>query len=144
VTVSFSFARCGCAADFQSIDDDVFDDALLPSSLEAFLRDERHHIAIAKDGGTVIGFVSAVDYVHPDKPREIWINEVSVSGAWRGKGIAKQLLTMMLVHARDIGCAEAWVLTEPDNDAANGLYRSISSDLDPEPSTAILHSFKLV
>ena len=33
------------------------------------------------DAGTMVGFVSAVHYVHPDKGPELWINEVSVSNA---------------------------------------------------------------
>ena len=139
MTISFAFAGLNNAADFQRIEDDVFDNAVSPASLEVFLHDHRHHIAIAKNGG----FVSAVDYIHPDKPRELWINEVGVASAWRGKGIAKQLLSMMLAHGRDIGCAEAWVLTEPENGPANALYRSFADDADAEPTSVILHSFKL-
>ena len=58
----------------------VFDDSLIPSATEEFLADERHHLAVAIDGDVVIGFASAVHYVHPDKPNpEMWINEVGVA-----------------------------------------------------------------
>lgn len=143
MTISFAIADLKSAADFQRIDADVFDSSVSPTSLEAFLNDPRHHIAIAKAGGAIIGFVSAIDYIHPDKPRELWINEVGVASRWRGRGIAKQLLSMILAHARDIGCTEAWVLTEPENGPANALYRSVASDADVEPAALVLHSFKL-
>jgi ribosomal protein S18 acetylase RimI-like enzyme len=143
MTTSFTFAGPANLADFQRIDIDVFDNSVSLASLEAFLHDDRHHIAIAKDGGAIVGFVSAVDYFHPDKPRELWINEVGVAGSWRGKGVAKQLLSMMLTHGRNMGCAEAWVVAEPENGPANALYRSVADDSDAEPTSVILHSFKL-
>ena len=143
MTITFALATPNDVADFQRIDYDVFDNPVAPASLKAFLDDHRHHIAIAKDGGAIIGFVSAIDYVHPDKPRELWINEVGVASAWRGKGVAKQLLSMMLAHGRDMGCAEAWVVTEPENVPANALYRSIADEGDAEPTLLTLHSFKL-
>jgi aminoglycoside 6'-N-acetyltransferase I len=57
---------------------EVFDHALKPALIAEFLRDGRHHLAVAIEDGTVIGFASGVHYVHPDKPSELWINEVGV------------------------------------------------------------------
>jgi hypothetical protein len=34
---------------------------------------------MATAGDTVVGFASAVHYVHPDKAPELWINEVGVA-----------------------------------------------------------------
>jgi hypothetical protein len=48
---------------------DVFDDLIDVRRAEEFLADSRHHLAVAVDDGLVVGFVSAVHYVHPDKPR---------------------------------------------------------------------------
>lgn len=42
-------------------------------------------------GGALVGFVSAVHYVHPDKPPELWINEVGVGESHRGQSIGKRL-----------------------------------------------------
>ena len=144
MTITFALASRNDADQFQQIAQDVFDSDVSAALLEAFLFDQRHHIVIAKDGEMIIGFASAVDYIHPDKPREMWINEVGVGGAWRGQGIAKKLLSLMLNHCHELGCAEAWVLTEPENAAANALYRSIARKHHPEPKVAIIHSFKLV
>ena len=54
-----------------------------------FLADSRHHLAVAVDEGRVVGMASAVHYVHPDKPPELWINEVGVAPTHRGLGIGR-------------------------------------------------------
>lgn len=128
---------------FDRVAEAVFDAAISPESLALFLQDDRHHLAVATTDELVIGIVSAVDYIHPDKARELWINEVGVAPMWRGKGLAKQLMSAMIDHGRATGCSEAWVLTEPDNLAANALYRSVATASDPEPAPAIMHSFRL-
>jgi pimeloyl-ACP methyl ester carboxylesterase/ribosomal protein S18 acetylase RimI-like enzyme len=107
----------------QTAGPDVFDDPLDARAAEEFLRDPRHHIAVALDDGVVVGFATAVHYVHPDKPfAELWINEVGVASTVRGRGIGKAVLEALLNHARQLGCREAWVLTERDNQAAMRLY----------------------
>ena len=75
--------------------------------------------------GSIVGFVSAVHYVHPDKPQpELWINEVGVADGYRGQGIGGALMRATLDVGRRLGCAEAWVLTERSNEAAMRLYAS--------------------
>ncbi len=103
---------------------DVFDLAVAPKWAAEFLADPRHHMAAAMEGGTVVGFVSAVHYVHPDKPAELWINEVGVAESHQGQGLGKRLLRAMFAHGRSLGCTEAWVLTEEDNEPARRLYAS--------------------
>ena len=103
----------------------VFDHEVDPTLADAFLRDPRHHLVAAIADDDLVGFVSAVDYWHPDKPRELWINEVGVTRAWRHRGVGTRLLQGTLEHARALGCREAWVLTEPDNAAALALYSKL-------------------
>jgi ribosomal protein S18 acetylase RimI-like enzyme len=120
---------------------DVFDDPIDPHVTEAFLRDPRHHLAVAVEDNVVVGFVSAVHYVHPDKPRpELWINEVGVAPTHQRRGLGKDLLRSILETARDIGCAEAWVLTDRSNIAAMALY---SSSGGTEPSDHVMYTFRL-
>lgn len=102
----------------------VFDDAVRPGLTREFLADPRHHIVVALDGDAAVGFVSAVHYVHPDKPPELWINEVGVADTHRKRGIAKKMMRTMLAHGRTLGCKVAWVLTDTDNEAARALYAS--------------------
>jgi GNAT superfamily N-acetyltransferase len=82
-----------------------FDREVDPCLANAFLRDLRHHFVAAIADDRVVGFVSALDDWHPDKPREIWINETSVAAAWRRRGIGTKLLQKTLEHARNIGVA---------------------------------------
>jgi ribosomal protein S18 acetylase RimI-like enzyme len=115
----------GDPALLQACANGVFDHSRSPELVAEFLADARHHIVAAIVDGTLVGLVSAVHYVHPDKPPELWINEVSVAESHRGQGIAKRLLAAMLSHGRSLGCTEAWVLTEEDNVAAQRLYASV-------------------
>jgi aminoglycoside 6'-N-acetyltransferase I len=123
-------------------DPDVFDDPVIPASAAEFLADPRHHIAVAIADGVIVGFASAVCYVHPDKPApEFWINEVGVAESHRGQGLAKQIMACLLDKARQLGCAEAWVLTEHDNTAAKRLYQSAGGI--EAPNNVVMFEFRL-
>jgi|SRR5689334_10471384 len=128
---------------FDRIEEDVFDQAIDAALLAEFLQDPRHHIAVANDAGSLIGFVSAVDYVHPDKPRQLWINEVGVAPSHRRRGVARELMRLMLDHAHGLGCTEAWVLTGERNDAANALYRSVAGGQPNKTPLQAMHIFRL-
>jgi hypothetical protein len=56
------------ASVLNNVAEDVFDDAIVESSARVFLADPRHRLVVAMDKELVVGFVSAVVYVHPDKP----------------------------------------------------------------------------
>ena len=119
---------------------EVFDNPVDARWSAEFLADARHHLAIAIDDGTVVGMASAVHYVHPDKPPELWINEVGVAPTHQGRGIAKRLLQALFARGRELGCAEAWVLTESENTAARRLYAAAGG----EESAAVMVSFHLL
>lgn len=120
---------------------DVFDDAVQPALAAEFLADPRHHIAVALDAGLVVGFASAVHYVHPDKPPELWVNEVGVAASHQGKGVAVQLLHALFVVGRTTGCAQAWVLTDRSNAAAMRLYRKAGGV--EAPGETVMFEFRL-
>jgi ribosomal protein S18 acetylase RimI-like enzyme len=117
----------------------VFDNAVDPRWAREFFADRRHHLAVALEDGVVVGMVSAIDYVHPDKAPQLWINEVGVATAHRRRGIARQLLLAILEHGRMLGCTEAWLGTEDDNVPARRLYESAGAV--PEPF--VLYSFPI-
>jgi aminoglycoside 6'-N-acetyltransferase I len=121
---------------------DVFDDPIDAGRAEEFLADPRHHLAVAVEDGRVVGFVSAVHYLHPDKPRpELWINEVSVAATHRGRGLGTHLLRSLFAVARGLGCAEAWVLTDRANTAAMRLYAVAGST--EAPTDHVMFTFRL-
>ena len=105
--------------------DGVFDNQVDPGLAAEFLNDPRHHIAVAIESGLVVGFASGVDYIHPDKPRELWINEVGVAPSHRRQGVGHAVLAALLQTAAQIGCSVAWVLTDKSNNAAIALYGSL-------------------
>ncbi len=115
---------------------DVFDDPILESSTREYLADPRHRLVVALDDHLVVGFVSALIYIHPDKPSpELWINEVGVAPTHQGRGIGKALLQAMLAEGKLSGCIEAWVLTERDNAAAMALYKAAGgAETRPDPT----------
>ena len=121
------------AALFGRVAEDVFDATVNPEFVAAFLADPRHHIAAAIEAGVIIGFASGVDYLHPDKPAELWINEVGVAPSHQGRGIGRRILDCLLAHGRSIGCRTAWVLTETGNGPAKALYASAGGTIDADP-----------
>ena len=104
---------------------DVFDGPVDPRWTAEFFADPRHHLAVALEGELVVGMTSGIHYLHPDKPPELFINEVSVSPRWQGQGLGRQMLDALMAHARTLGCAAAWVLTEEENTVARRLYSSV-------------------
>jgi aminoglycoside 6'-N-acetyltransferase I len=121
---------------------DVFDDPIDVGRAGEFLADPRHHLVVAVEHGRVVGFVSAVHYVHPDKPRpELWINEIGVAPTHRGRGLGTRLLRAVFDLARGLGCAEAWVLTDRANTAAMRLYAAAGST--EAPTDPVMFTFQL-
>lgn len=133
----------GDAAVLDRVAPDVFDEPVDARWTAEFFADPRHHLAAAVDDGVVVGFASGVHYLHPDKPPELFINEVGVASTHQGRGLARRLMRTLLDHGRALGCVTAWVGTERTNTAANRLYASTGGvpedfvlyafDLTPEP-----------
>ena len=70
---------------------EVFDNKVDSCLSAEFLADPCHHLAVAIESGVVVGFASAVRYFHPDKPPELWINEIGVTPTHQKRGIGKKL-----------------------------------------------------
>jgi ribosomal protein S18 acetylase RimI-like enzyme len=103
----------------------VFDNPINMELTQEFLGDPRHHIAVAIDDGFVVGFASAVHYVHPDKQPELWVNEVGIAPTHRQRGLGKAVLKALFEVGRAHRCTAAWVLTDRSNIPAMALYASI-------------------
>jgi ribosomal protein S18 acetylase RimI-like enzyme len=123
----------------QHVGADVFDGPVDSRWTSEFFNDARHHLAVAIDEGSVVGMVSAVNYVHPDKAPQLWINEIGVATTHRRRGIARQLLDAILAHGRTLGCTEAWLGTEETNEPARRLYTRAGGKAEP----FMLYSFPL-
>ena len=110
---------------------EVFDNPINPDFLSDFLSDPRHVMFLAKDDGTVVGIASGVEYFHPDKPSQFWINEIGVATSHRNNGIGRQLLTALVDHAKANQSAYAWLGTEASNAAAQKCFGSHPEVEDP-------------
>ena len=125
----------------QNVAPDVFDHPVDSHLAAEFLSDRRHHLAVALDQDTVVSFALGVTYIHPDKPLELWINEVAVAAGHRKQGIGKRVLQALCEVARALGCREVWVLTDRSNSVANRLYTSVGGTVDP--GGTVMYSFAL-
>ena len=124
-----------------NVAEEVFDNPVDEKLAQEFLNDPRHHIVVAISDGIVIGFASALHYVHPDKPAELWIDEVGVSPAHQNKGVGKAIMNELLRLGKQLGCVTAWVLTDRTNAPANGLYKSAGGEI--AEGDTIMYEFNL-
>ncbi len=102
---------------------EVFDNAIDRGNLAHYLGTPGHHLIVAISNGEIVGQLAAVVHRHPDlRPTELFIDEVGVTPALQRLGIAGRLIEAAFELGRELGCAEAWVGTEPGNLPAKALY----------------------
>ena len=118
---------------------DVFDDTVTSERLVRRAGFDGHLLVVAVDGHRTVGQIAGIIQHLAHKPPELHLENVGVAPAHRRRGIAGAMVTEALAWGRELGCDEAWVATEVDNDAANQLYASLGSPSDP----ALIHVFTL-
>ena len=87
------------------------------------------------DGEDLVGFVSG--YLEPNQPDTLFVWQVVIAEAARGKGLAKRMLRELL--ARE-ACSEVRYIETtitPDNDASWGLFRSLARELNTELNSKV-------
>ena len=85
---------------------------------------------IAELDGKIVGWISA--FIPPDTPDTLFVWQVAVGEAARGRGVAKKMLTELF--AREI-CADVTNLKTTitgDNDASWALFNSFADSMDAE------------
>jgi ribosomal protein S18 acetylase RimI-like enzyme len=125
----------------ERVDPDVFDNPVQPELAARYLANPGNLLAVALQDGVVVGMGSAIAYVHPDKPLQLFINEVGVSERYRRQGLGKRLMHALLEHGRTMGCTEAWVATEENNAAARALYTAMNGTEDADH--AVVYTWQL-
>jgi ribosomal protein S18 acetylase RimI-like enzyme len=117
---------------FARVAEGVFDFALSPGVLAAYLAAPGHYLVVALADGAIVGQAAAFLHRHPDeRPVELYIDELAVAPAFQRRGIARLLLDELFALGRELGCREAWVGTEHDNVAATSLYESRGATAEP-------------
>src|SRR4029079_2448011 len=103
---------------------------LTRADMAAFAAAPDHRRLVAWQGGEAAGFVSGVELTHPDKGTEMFLYELGVDEAFRGRGIGPALVTALADRAGERGCYGMWVLTDTDNDAALATYQGAGGTRD--------------
>jgi len=119
----------------------LFDDDALIAATRRFLTSPGHHLLVAYEDATAVGFVSGVEMTHPDKGTEMFLYELGVDESARGRGIGTKLVDALADRARTAGCYGMWVLTDRDNVAAMRAYEA-AGGTDPREQTMISWSFE--
>lgn len=112
------------------IAEDVFDETVDPTRLSAYLKERSHLMVLSVSGGVVVGQARGMVHRHPDLPTELYIDNLGVTADRRREGIATRLLDELVAWGRELGCEEAWVGTEVDNEAARALYEQRGSEAE--------------
>lgn len=123
MTIVFKRVAARDIALFSRIGPDVFDRPIDPARLRRYLGSPLHRMVVALDQGVIVGQCAAVIHHHPDKPSELYVDEVGTATSHLRRGIATGMLNTMFAWGKELGCTEAWLGTELDNHAANALYR---------------------
>ncbi|MGH8994953.1 MAG: GNAT family N-acetyltransferase [Acidimicrobiales bacterium] len=110
----------------------LFDGPAEAAATGRFLGDPLHHLLVAYDEGTPVGFVSGVETTHPDKGTEMFLYELAVDEPWRRQGIGRNLVERLGEVARRRGCYGMWVITDEGNEAARATYGGSGGAPDPD------------
>ena len=95
------------------------------------IKNPAHHMLVAKDKDTVVGFVNFTTrktIMHPG-PSGL-IDELIVSRSYRGLGIGKQLLLAAIQKCRELECCEVEVSKEKSNTKAREFYQRCGFEED--------------
>jgi aminoglycoside 6'-N-acetyltransferase I len=124
---------------FDHVAEGVFDEPVRKQRLTAYLAEPGHFFIAAIEDGMLVGQCAAVIHRHPDKPSELYIDEVGVADARLRQGIAGRMMDAMLALGKEKGCEEAWLGTEADNIPARALYGSRAAP----PQEFVMYVFDL-
>ncbi|WP_406169339.1 GNAT family N-acetyltransferase [Streptomyces sp. NBC_00996] len=102
----------------------LFDDPVRPEWAQRFLDAQGHHLFLAYEDGSPVGFISGVETVHPDKGTEMFLYELAVAEPFRRRGTGRALIRELAALARERGCYGMWVGVDTGNDVALATYRS--------------------
>ena len=102
--------------------DAAFDETVARDLAARYLADERHHLVAAYADGEPAGVATATEILRPDKPPQLFLNEVVVIPAFRRRGVAGSLVAEIKRLATDRGCVSIWVLTDEDNEGGLATY----------------------
>jgi ribosomal protein S18 acetylase RimI-like enzyme len=117
-------------------------DERLEALVRALIADPEHEgvqLIARGDGGEPLGFATVYwTWQTLSAARAAVMNDLFVTPAARGKGVGRALIEECRRRGRERGCPELVWETAPDNEAAQGLYDSLTG----EKSTWIAYTLR--
>lgn len=92
-------------------------------SLEEIVCSPSSHLFFAECEGVVVGMLTVGEYLAPTG-RKLWIEDVVVDEAMRGRAIGRMLVEHAIAFAGSLGNGTLMLTSRPSRIAANSLYRS--------------------
>ena len=106
--------RPGDAARAEKVVRTFKSDSRAETALEAFLRNPANYLLVAEQEGEAIGFLLAYRLERADREAsQMFVYEVEVAPAWRGRRLASALMEKIKDLARVEGMFEAFVFVYP-------------------------------
>ena len=108
--------------------DDVFDAPPTLERLSDFLAQENHalFLAVDRDSQMIVGQVRGIVHYQPDGARQLYLDNLGVTGTRQRQGIGRALVERLMHWAETNYAVElCWLGTEPENNDANAFYRAL-------------------
>ena len=98
--------------------------------LDAIIADDSRPIFVAEDGEIVYGYAFCVFVCHEENNiltdiKTLYIDDLCVDEAARGKGIGRELYNFAVNFAKESGCYNLTLIVWADNVSALGFYEAL-------------------
>lgn len=109
-----------------SIAPEVFDESITGEYLTGYLASPHTMLYLAFHNHKIIGQIQAFIQLHPDKPADLYIDNLGVTPEFQRYGVGTQLIAAVLKAGRERGCRSAWLSAEADNEVVRAFYTAQS------------------
>lgn len=96
--------------------------------LRRIIRDMSCRLYVARSGSEVVGMFSLCTYSSPSM-RKVWLEDVVVDSASRGRGIGRAMVAYAINFARQLAPCCLMLTSNPQRIEANALYRSMGFEV---------------
>lgn len=103
--------------------------AIAPTaSLASLLAKPDFYAIAAYGGGDVIGGLTAYELALPTQKKELYIYDLAVEEAYRGRGVATAVIQTLKTHAKKNGISVLFVEAESKDAGAVAFYASLGAE----------------
>ena len=111
------------AALLRDFADDTRTQYNLPLVLE-FLKGENNFGYIAKEGRRIVAFAYGYLLRKPDGRKDLYLHAIDVMEDFQNQGCGTNLMKFIHAHARSLGCAKLFLITNTGNRSACKCYEN--------------------